>query len=356
MTGQGFALRSGLRDVAHMPGRVFALAVHVGLLALLVGLSAGLVSRSLADIRAANDLARHEAVYFVSGEQDSTPSDGQLDRARKALATQLGRPGAYSLHYLGQERNLIYAYGDVAKAFGLTESKAPYALAGDQTGLAVGDVVDAGRVPVRVAATTSSGFLDLWMAYQPLGRRVLVVLPASAVEDLDTDRLAEVAARLVLPDGQGLADYIAAVEPLVPLLPRWVGDKVGVDFGPELRGRVAFLAVFAAGLLTTAVGVASGLGSLIRSRFHDYAVHHACGASAWHLALRCGVFVLSSWTLPSLIAGWVGVSLVAGGAHRSIVVIGLGCVIAVATAGFVIGGVAFFLGQDQQKSLREAAW
>ncbi|WP_028707967.1 hypothetical protein [Propionicicella superfundia] len=348
-----------------MAGRAVLLALHVALLSVLVGVSAAMVTQSVADIRAASRLVDLRAVYFVAAATDQPPRAAS-ETLRRHLVDVLTSGRAYALRSPAdagpQPENTLVGYGSLARVFQLAQVDAlpPYALAGTASGHRPGQsvLVDGVDVPI-VAAIEDAGYLDLWMGFQPLSGTVVVVgdIERDLARASDAE-IHDIAARLVITDATGadIAAHLTATAGTTTLFPRWAGDKISLDYEPELRGRTAFLGVFLAGALTTVVGAFGGLQALVRSRRRDLVVHIALGAGTPHLYVRLLTFVVFAWALPAVVFGWAGAAVVDGG-HQAATVAGrIALVVACVAVAIPLLAARSVARTDHYSALRESTW
>lgn len=161
-------------------------------------------------------------------------------------------------------------------------------------------------------------------------------------------------------------EALAGVQPAVVPGRRVAGFEAealpgGIDFvyplasASTIEGTLTVVAAPTMWLVAAIVGLAGlsatmALGSATRRWRDRLRKESLLGATPWQAAARWLPAVLLGWALA---AGVAAVVTVVGGRWLGLTV---PVPVAALGAGFVIGGVAFFLGQDQQKSLREAAW
>lgn len=339
-----FALQCGLRDTSRVAGRAVALALYVGVLGFLAGSSAGLVSQSLADIAATGRLATLDAAYFVEGGSSAASTPGQV----RALVTRtLAAGDAYTLRVetgstgtspAGAEQ-VVHVWGDFAEAFGidLTSHTGRYALVGTQLGVEPGTSISVDTEYLPVAGVMSGvGFVDLWTQFRPLDRSIVVVEDLASLAGASDAEISELASRMVLlhATGERIGSYLSASQESLSLMPRLAGDKIANDITQEKSGRVWFLIVFGAGLLTTIVALTSTIASLIRGRRREYAVSGVLGATFAVVAARLTVFVGLVWVLPALVSSSVGVWLAGNGS----LAIGWWLWSAIAALGLLVAG------------------
>lgn len=363
MRGLVFAFGQGLRDTVLVFRRAALLAMHVGLTSILVGMGAGLAAQSVQDIDSARRLGELDAAYFVLGDRSMSE-----DMSTAALRTELvDRLNGDSYTFTVEpatsgSRKKVIVYGGFLKAFGIEAPQIarPYALAGSQTGVPIGSAVTVDSRSVRVAGTMkSTGYLDLWMEYSSLDDAVVVVGDSkNDISKVSDEVLFDLASRLVLvrASTEEISGYMSVVRPYLPLFPRWVDDKVRLDFGPELTGRAAFLAVFVTGLLATVVGAATGVRALVQSRFRDLVIHMSVGATSLHVAARLSAFVITAWLAPSLAMAAIGLRLVAGGRHLPTVLPWIVLIAIVLAGSIIVQATAKVARADMLAQAREAVW
>lgn len=363
MKGLLFAFGHGLRDTVLVLRRAALLAIHVGLTSILVGMGAGLAAQSIQDISSATRLGELDAAYFVLGDR-SVKGDLSTGPLRTELADRLtGDSYAFTVEpATNGSRKKVIVYGGFLKAFGIDgpDLAPPYALAGSQTGVPIGSVVTVGGRSIPVAGTMkATGYLDLWMEYSSLDDAVVVVGDVkSDLSEVSDEVLFDLSSRLVLVKAStdNISSYMSVVRQHLPLFPRWVNDKVRLDFGPELTGRAAFLAVFMTGLLATVVGAATGVRALVQSRFRDLVIHMSLGATSRHVAARLSAFVITAWLAPSLVMAAIGLRIVAEGRHLATVFPWL-LLLAVLIAGSItVQATAKVMRADMLAQAREAVW
>lgn len=326
MRAMCFAAWSGVRDIRHVLGRGFLLAAHVGLVSVLVGLSSGWVARSIDDLRAARDLSRSGAMYFVAGQVQPDPTSDQLAALRKHLQDLFADGEAYAIL--------------PARGTGAHRAR-PVTIYGDPGG----------------ANATDSGYLDPWLDFRTWDQDRVVHGEQAELASADRQMLAEVAARVVLtaPDAELVASHLQVSQPVITLQPRWFSDKITLDFAPELRGRSAFLAVFVAAMVTTLVSAAVSVGALLRSRAAEFLVHHSVGARGVHVRARLATFIGGIWTVPALVCLAVGVTMT--GTRFAVLVYGmLSLGVLVMSSAAVAAAASRVRRHDAVPQLREGSW
>jgi len=362
MKGLLFACFTGIRDASRVSGRIVLLALHTAFMSLLVGLSAGMVAQSASDIEAAARLNSLDGMYFAMGSVNEQPAQNAIEALRTELVSVLSSGNAYSLLIPPMDNEPTVVYGCFSRVFGLAEpaQAKPYALSGVSSAHPVGSTVNLGDNSASVVgALPDSGYINLWMEYTSWNSTALLFVdPAVSLARADVAQLVEVASRIVLihPTAAEVTDYTSVVRPVVSIVPRWVNDKIGIDFAPELQGRIAFLAVFVSGLLTTIVGVFSGIGALVRSRSRDFAVHNFVGAGRPELVARLAAFVMVAWGLPAILCGTIGGLLVAGGRYLPIITTLLVGFVLVVVAAVALLGARGVTRADSQAAIRGVIW
>lgn len=362
MKGLLFACSTGIRDAGKVFGRIVLVALHTALMSLLVGLSAGMVAQSVSDVRAAARLSSLDGMYFAMGDLNEQPSKSDIEALRTELIRVLSGGSAYSLVIPPTNGEPTIVFGSFSRVFGLAEpaNMKPYALAGGSSAQPVGSTVRAGDDSALVVGTLpNSGYINLWMEYTSWESAVLLFVdPATSLARADVGKLIEVAARIVLihPSDADVTRYTSIVRPVVSIVPRLVNDKTGIDFAPQLQGRIAFLEVFIAGLLTTIVGVVAGIRALVRSRSRDFAIHNSVGAGRVHLLVRLAAFVTAAWAVPAILSGTVGSLLVAGGRYQAVITTSLVVVCVLVVAAVAWASSRSVIRADSQTQIRGATW
>ncbi|WP_232549776.1 hypothetical protein [Propioniciclava soli] len=317
MSALVFALGTGLKDAWRVGARGVLAAVHVAVAALLLGLSAGLAVQSAADLAAAQRLVEARAVSFVVGNPPA--QDADVTQLRAAVAGVLA----------GERGCAVIRSGN-------------------------GDVLVFGASAASEIASRG-GYLDPWWGFTPTPAGSLSPRSPASVAQLDTVAFVDLAARMVLldPTPDALRSYLQALRQVTDAEPRLVADKIRWDFRSEYQGRVAFLTVFALGMLTTLSTTLSAFSHLLRSNKRGVIVAWALGASPLQVGARWVGFIAAVWSLPALALSFLGLQLVSGGYYAPVVLPWVATVITALTLAGAWWGSRWALADVALESLRE---
>lgn len=314
----GYQLGTAIRELFGLRFRTLLLVLQVIVVASTLSVTLNNMLRSMSDIRVAHSLGDGDVSYFTMFHDEMRPTDINAPMADLLSRTLNGESANYSIvknnYFDGAdlETPILVALGGFAQAYDLPVGAGGqislYVGAG-VTAYDVGDVITLGSNKVAIAGRLPAGvsYLDPWMGYVSLDDHVLLLGSYESFSEMTAPSFwqQEIVSRTVLFDASDdlINAFIdtAASTGGIGLIPQHLNQRISNVYEAQLARSTMFLIFFSCLLLVLLGTVVSTVDALVVSNLRRYVIERLYGAHNGHAFLRVSLFLIATFTAPTLL-------------------------------------------------------